>query len=863
VPFEQEEIEGSVPDRLRRVVTAMPDHPAIKTPARVLTYRDLDRQSGTIAGHLAAGVPGSQQRIGLLFSPDEAALVVAVFGVLKAGHCYVGLSLEFPAERNRAVWADADGALVLTSRRHVEQAAAITHGQQPLLVVEDLLAQPRAAPVVSISGRHMAALFYTSGSTGRPKGVVRQHREMLYRAWVAAVEGMDGPDDRVILSYFIGYAASAARLFGALLNGALAYPLDARAMTAADWIDLIQREAITIFEPPIALVRQIVAEAARPLALPCLRLLGLGGDVLLKQDVEALRARFPKNCLVMHRLACSEAGVITRIMLRPDTPILTETVPSGYAMPGMEVLIWDGDHRPVAPTEAGEIVVRTSYLSPGYWRNPEQTRQVFLPDPDGGDLRLYLTGDLGRLSPDGCLEHLGRKDQMLKIRGHRVEPEEIEAALRQLEGVAQAVVIAREREAGEKELVAWIVPAEGAELSPAKLRGPLSVLLPSHMLPARFVVLDHLPMTVSGKVDRQSLAGMQLPPLASGETYVPPRDDLERQMVNIWQAVLKVPQVGVQDNFFDLGGNSLAAMALMTRLATATGRSLPLTALFVAPTVEQLAAAWRRDEQPTRVSATLVPLQPLGSGLPVFLVPELEASALNLVRLIRYMGTQQPVYGLHPRGFDDGLAPHATLPAAAAYYLRAIRTARPAGPYLLAGICYGGLVAFEMAQQLVAQGQTVLLLALIDVTGVVPQAGDTKEHALSWFRSTRRHWNYWKGYTRERLPPVLQRVAGAAADDVDDGLPSLPAMRRLRYVQRVAHLRYRALPYPGRVHLLQSEEFHGRGYHDDWSRVVPAGLSVDLVLGTTHRQLLSERPFQRQMAQWLEQCLGRAASSDG
>jgi amino acid adenylation domain-containing protein len=848
VPFDEAEIDGSVGERFRRVAAAMPAQPAIQTAEQVLSYGALDQLSDSVAGHVAAHAASSEGRIGLLFSPEDAHLLVAVLGVLKAGHSFVGLSPDFPTERNRAVWADADGLAILTSRRHAAQAGTIADERQPVLVIEALLAETRAAPVLAITGRQMAALYYTSGSTGRPKGVVRQQRELLARARLAATDGFDGPGDRAVLSYFVGYSASASRIFNALLNGATTLPINSAGMTAGDWIRLLQREAITSFEPPIALMRQILADATEPLDLPQLRLVGLGGDVLLRQDMEALRACFPKQVVVMHRLSSSECGLVARSLLTHDTPIVTDKVPIGWPLAQTEVLLWDDDQRPVAEGEAGEIVVRSALLTPGYWRNPELNRKMFLPDPEGGERRLFRSGDLGRRLPDGSLMHLGRKDQMLKVRGHRVEPQEVEAALRKLEGVGQAAVVAHERVAGEKELVAWLVPAAGAELTPARLRGELAATLPSHMLPARFAVLDELPVNANGKLDRMALATRPLPPLETGEQYVAPRDDLERQMVAIWQAVLKLPQVGVQDNFFDLGGNSLAAMALMTRLARATGRGLPLTALFAAPTIAQLAEAWRHAGQRQRQASTLVPLQPVGAGLPLFLVPELETSALNLMRLIRFMGTGHPIFGLHPRGFDDGLTPRGTLAEAAADYVRAIQAVRPAGPYLLAGICHGGLVAFEMAQQLLAQGQKVRLLALIDVPGVARHNQDARQQAVSWYRNTRRQWAFWKKYTRG------WRGRAETAPD-DEATSALNATRRLRYVQRVAHLRYRARPYAGEVRLLQSAEFHARGVQADWAALTPAGLQVEVAAGLTHKQLLSERAHQREMALWLTRCL--------
>jgi thioesterase domain-containing protein len=299
-------------------------------------------------------------------------------------------------------------------------------------------------------------------------------------------------------------------------------------------------------------------------------------------------------------------------------------------------------------------------------------------------------------------------------------------------------------------------------------------------------------------------------------------------------------------------------MALMTRLIAVTGRKLPLTTLFQAPTVAALAAHLRADA-PRLAGSTLVPFQPLGSRPPVFLVPELETSALNLVKLVRFMGARYPVYGLHPRGFDDGLAPHRSIAATAAGYLSAIQAVRPDGPYLLAGICYGGLVAFEMAQQLQRQGQPVPLLALIDVSGLNVAQGSATERAGRWWRSRRRRWQRWQNFTRETLGPVLHSWRGTPVEDLPVDAPSRRATRHLRYAQKIAHLNYWAASYSGPVCLLQSGQHHQRGIQADWQRAVPSGLEVTVLPGVTHNELLTREPLLRQTADWLIERLDRCA----
>ena len=838
--FLPEEIEGAVAARFRRVAAHFPERPAIVTGSQTITYRELDALTDRLAGALAAALTGPQPLVALLFAPGAAAPLVALLGVLKARAIYVALGPAFPLDRNRAIWADAHPAIILADREHAAQAAAIASGQAPVWVFEELVAAP-GAPVPSSAAfapGDLAGLFYTSGSTGRPKGVPRTQRQMLHRAWLNARDLAYGPSDRIAQPHFIGFTVSISHVYGGLLNGAALYPLDLQQFTLPAVLDFLERHSITLFAPPIALFQELLSQLSRPVALPHLRLLMGGGDGLLKHDLDRFREFFPDTCALEHRLSMSEAGVVAHIQLTHQTPMPHLRVPVGYPVDGCEILLWDDDRQPVPPGAVGQIAVRSRYLSPGYWRSPELSEPVFLPDPDGGDRRIFLSSDLGRLLPDGALEYVGRKDQMVKIRGYRVEPQEVELALQKLDPPRQAIVVVREAAAGERELVAFSLSQPGLEFSPIDLRRALSAVLPDYMLPARFVQIERFPLTASNKLDRQALAALPLPPAAHAETYAAPSDDLERQLAGLWQAVLKLPLVGVRDNFFDLGGNSLTAIALMTRVAKSTGRTLPLTGLFQAPTIEQLAALLRAEGQPPP-SAVLVPLQPLGSRPALFLAPELETTAINLVKLIRFLGVQTPVYGLNPRGFDGSQPPHATIAEAAAYYLEAIRAVQPHGPYLLAGMCHGAVVVFEMAQQLLALGETVPLLLLIDVSDLRPKAAPGVTPVRRWARGVRRQWYLWRQYTRERRQPGQR--------------PSL----HLRYVQRLAYLRYRALPYPGRISLILSEEHQRRNVQAGWLQVAPSAHEIEVVPGATHVQLLRQEGYLRLMARWVLEHLER------
>ncbi len=857
-PFEPVNLDGSVPDRLRHVAARRPDHPALINGEQSYSYRELDELSDRVGAGLLGAVTEPGARVPLLFGAGGAAPVLALFGVFKAGGAYTALSPAFPLERNRALWDDSDPAALLTDRQHAALALDITRDARPVFILEELLEAPAPPPIPDIQPEQLATIFYTSGSTGRPKGITRNHRQFLFRVARSQADFGVGPDSRIVMSRFLGFAASGT-VFGGLLNGATIHTLDLQRLSVPELVAFIQREAITSLSLPVSVFRQLADQVSDRLDLPHLRRLGLPGEALLKSDVDAYQRLFPATCTLAHGFATSESGGGTRFFITHDTVITTPRVPVGRPKDEIEVLLWDDAGQPVPPGEAGEIVIRSPYMSDGYWRNPELTRQVFLPDPDGGERRLYRSGDLGRWLPDGNLYHLGRKDQMVKIRGFRVEPAEVEVALGQVDPHLQAAVVARDREPGELELVAFIVPGEGAAFSPLDLRRGLAAVLPPHMLPARFVKLEQWPLTASSKIDRQALKRMALPPAEPAETYVPPVDAQERQLAGLWESVLKVSPIGRHDDFFDLGGNSLAAIALLARIAKATGQSLPVTALFQSPTVAQMAAVLRGEGQGPALPAAIVNFNPLGDRLPLFLLPELESSAMNLIKLVRHLGVERPIYGLQPRGFEDGQRPFATIPEQAAYYVNAIRAVRPQGPYHLAGICYGGVVAYEVARLLQAQGQRVTALCLIDVPGVRPAGAGWPEALRRAVRGAGRRVFLWRAYLGERFSPWRRRrLTGEAAQRLYDEQGRLQPGRRLRYAQHLASLRYRPRPYEGAAHLIRSAEHDERGPLKGWSAIVRGGLHVEVVPGATHHDLLGQGQHLRALAAWLADRLRRA-----
>jgi thioesterase domain-containing protein/acyl carrier protein len=406
-------------------------------------------------------------------------------------------------------------------------------------------------------------------------------------------------------------------------------------------------------------------------------------------------------------------------------PGLNETrtywrVPIGRPLAGRAIYILDQRGNPVPIGVHGHLHIGGSGLARGYLNRPDLTASVFVPDPFSAEpgARMYRTGDLARYLPDGNIEFLGRADQQVKIRGFRIELGEIQATLVQHPAVRQAVVLAREDAPGEKSLVAYVV----ADSSTDELRRFLRDRVPESMVPAAVVLLDALPLAPNGKLDRQALSAPDRSRPGSQKACVAPRDDLERQLASIWEEILDVRPVSVTDNFFELGGHSLLAVRLFAVIEKRLGNKLPLTAVFQGATVEDLADVLRRQGMPGTQSA-LVAIHPGGSKPPLFLIHPAGGHVFPYIHLAQCLGPDQPCYGLQAKGVDDGQDPLTRIEDMATYYIHAIQTVQPTGPYLLGGWSMGGVVAFEMAQQLHAQGQRVPLLAILD--GRIPTPDDT------------------------------------------------------------------------------------------------------------------------------------------
>ena len=587
VEFTRDEIEQSIPHRFEKIVRRYPDRLAVKDGDRSLTYERLNASANKIAHRILRRCGQGNRPVAILMD-HGADVLAAVLGVLKAGKIYVPLDPTYPAERLKYLLLNSRAELVVTQKGSHLLAHELLGNPDQILNVGDLEtdAEPNN-PDCFIPPDALAYIIYTSGSTGQPKGVVESHRNLLHGT-LRFTNGLHiCRDDRLSLTHSCSTSASVRRIFPALLNGAALFPFNAKREGMSALLRMVRDNEITIFST--GRIRDLLLSVAPGQDFPHLRLVSMGGEVVHRSDVELYRQIFTSCCLIGIWMSCTETGNIAQFLIDDTSTFEGNLMPIGYPADDIELMVLNDHGAPVGTGEVGELVVRSKYLSPGYWNRPDLTRERFQSDPEDEETRFYFTGDLARRDAAGCLYHLGRKDDQVKINGYLIETAEVEAAIANLGHFHRVCVTAKDNPVAGKNLIAYLVPKQRSAPTTSALRRALAQRLPHHMIPSKFVSLESLPYTPTGKLDRKSLPD---PCNRRPELDVPfaaPSSTEERIIAEIWWEILGVEPIGILDNFFDLGGHSLAASRVIARVTQTFQVELPVSSLFNAPTVAEMA----------------------------------------------------------------------------------------------------------------------------------------------------------------------------------------------------------------------------------------------------------------------------------
>ncbi|MHB9133662.1 MAG: AMP-binding protein [Armatimonadota bacterium] len=709
VPFPLEQIGASIAECFVRVARQHADRAAVRDRHHVITYRELDLQSNRLARTLLTRCGAGAEPIALLLDKG-IPFFVACLGVWKAGKYIVPLDPSHPPARVTRILEDVTARYLLTDTAN--QAMGERLAGDGALNLETLeLDACGDRPEVTIDPETPYAILYTSGSTGQPKGVIQPQRNILWLVASFINYRKMHPHDRVAVVASVGVVSAYTAILAALLSGAAVYPTALMQSDLNSFAAWLRDEQITFMQCVPSLFRRLASVIAPGTEFSHLRLLVLAGELSLRGDLELFRRVFSGPTKFVNSYGATECVPIRQYVFRSDETCDGPFLPVGYPIPGVEVRIFGPDGVELPPGEIGEIVLCSPYLSTGYWRQPEVTARAFRTDPDDPRLRQYFTGDMGSLQPDGCLTCHGRKDFQVKIRGYRVETAEVELALLELPAVKETIVVARGDGENEQILVAYLVPQADDRPTTRQVQHYLRERLPDYMVPSAIVWLAAMPQTATGKIDRLALPA---PERETAEVpYASARDALEHQLVTLWEELLGISPVGIHDDFYELGGHSLLAARLFSRMEKRLGRRLPLATILQASTIAAIADLLRQEGW-TPPWTSLIPIQPGGSRRPFFCVHPAGGDVLVFREVSRLLGNDQPFYGLQEHQNDGNVRD--TVEEMAEYYLHQLRDFQPEGPYLLGGYSFGGVVAFEMARQLQAQGAQVDLLVLFDTS---------------------------------------------------------------------------------------------------------------------------------------------------
>ncbi|WP_425274976.1 amino acid adenylation domain-containing protein [Pseudomonas corrugata] len=686
-------------------VKARPEGIALQHGAQQLTYRELHERANHLAHCLLErGVqPGSRVAIMLNRSFE---LVISELAILKCAAVYVPLDHHAPEERQRFMLQDSAAVLVLTtSDRGLPE-------DMPRLDLDTLQVIQAARPAVfpGQTSDTPAYIMYTSGSTGHPKGVIVPH---LAIGRLAINNGYAdfGVQDHVAFASNPAFDASTMEVWGALLNGGRVVIIDHETLLSpTQFAQALTDAEVSVLFVTTAMFNQYLVLI--PDALAGLRILLCGGERGDPASFRRLLAHAPSLRLV-HCYGPTETTTFATTHVVTAVPHGATSVPIGRPIANTRVYILDAARQPVPVGVAGEIHIGGVGVALGYLNRPDLTEERFIVDPfsDSGTARLYRSGDLGRWLPDGTIEYLDRNDGQVKIRGFRIELGEIEARLHECHGVREALVVAREDSPGDKRLIAYYTEHENAGgLDADVLRVQLRSVLPEYMIPAAYVKLTALPLTLNGKVNTGALPVPELHAYGS-QGYEAPQGDLEVTLAGLWADVLKLEQVGRHDNFFELGGHSLLAIRLVGLLAQAN-LTVSLAELFQHESVASMASMLQTRTEDAQVKEAIVPVRTTGQQNPLFLVHEFSGLDLYFPTLGKHIDPDIPVYGLP--AVEWGEPQLQTMECMASRLVGIIRSVQPQGPYRLAGWSFGGVLAYETAIQLIGLDEEVEFVGLID-----------------------------------------------------------------------------------------------------------------------------------------------------
>ena len=857
-------------------VTARPDGVAVVSGEEQLTYAQLNTRANQLAHYLQRQGIGPEMRVGVCLERG-VDLIVSLLAILKAGGAYVPLDPAAPVEWLAYLMEDAAVSLVLT---HKQQHESLPSTMRRTLVLEELLtmlAQEPPTPVeVPVSSGQLAYIMYTSGSTGQPKGTLISQRSVVRLVKETNYAKLDA-QQRFLQVAPIAFDASTFEVWGSLLNGATLVVYPPGPVSLENLAGMLESERINTVWLTAGLFHQMVEQEGGRLSQVAQVL--AGGDVLSPKAVRQLVRQMGAG-RVINGYGPTENTTFTCYHVLPREKDIEATMPIGQPISNTQVYVVDQSQQLVPVGVLGELVIGGEGLAWGYVNQPAMTAGQFVPHQWSSKpgARLYRTGDQVRWRHTGVLEFLGRRDTQIKLRGYRIELGEIEAILSQHPAVQNAVVLCREDTLGEKQLVVY-VRTDSRAVDVATLTEYLQKRLPGYMVPSAFVLLETWPLTPNGKIDTRALPApdMKRKQLLASKGD-PSLTSLEHQLIVIWEQTLGISGIGLHDNFFELGGHSLMAANIFSKIEKIFHRNAPISVLFQAPTIHEL-ANFLSDQGWSPQWSSLITIQPHGSLPPLFAVPGVGGNVICFSTLSHLLGSDQPFYAFQSRGLDGKTQPYTKIEEMAAHYIREMQTVQPQGPYRIGGSCIGGVIAFEMGQQLYKAGEKVEVLILMETWP--PQGINNPKFVLSsklgasllkhffplyhWASRTKYHFKT-KNSLKEFLRFMFTKTGYIF--EILTQKNGYKQERTILYRDQVSLTNRRALrqyiprEYPGKIVHFLAKDRPLRGNHDRrnlWENLAK-GKCTNLPVDGTNSGIMLQPPSVNQWASQLKEVLKEYSS---
>ena len=707
--------EKTMVDIFEEQVAKTPDAVALRQHDKTMTYRELNEKSNQLANYLVENGAKLADNIGLI-TGRNFNMIVGMFGILKAGGAYVPIDPEYPIDRQEYILENSAAIKVLAD------------GEYPL---KELLPADKFVKIneldlsgcgtenlgLKIDSKQLGYTIYTSGSTGRPKGVMIEHHSAVNLCLWVNKEYNIGTDDRLLFITSMCFDLSVYDIFGMLsAGGSLVIVEQHELMDVPKLKDMMLNYKITFWDSVPTTMDYLIRELEsrdQDYIQNTLKVVFMSGDWIPVNLPDRIKKYFPKTQVISLGGATEGTVWSNYFPVKEKVPADWASIPYGRPLANNFFYILNEQLQPQPIGVPGELYIGGVGVAAGYANDETKTNYSFVKDPfsDKAGGRMYRTGDLGRMMPSINMEFIGRKDNQVKIRGYRIELGEIESVLNQCDIVRQAVVLAKEDKDKKKRLVAYVVGK--GDYSRDKVIDFLRAKLPDYMVPTLWMELNELPLTSNNKIDRKSLPDFDAEEQIK-DSFVAPRNETEKVVAEIWQGVLKLQRVGVEDNFFDIGGHSLLAVQIMTRIEKKLGKKMPIAVLFEFPTVAKLTAHISEEDTSNIKWKSVVPIKTTGKKTPLYIVHGAGLNVLTFNDLASLLDTDQPVYGLQGLGLDGEPVTLDSIHDIAKHYLDEVVKHNPKGPYQLGGYSIGGFIALEMARQLEAMGKEVKMLAIFD-----------------------------------------------------------------------------------------------------------------------------------------------------